>query len=276
MGWCRVYGRAAVMLVLESSAIAQVIPPSEQLGRERERFTQPTTPQAQPGHGAISLPSSVAPAGAASTQIVIRDVRITGSTVYGAKDFLPLYEALLGNRTSVQAIYDLVRAITAKYGNDDYVLSHAIVPPQKLKPRGAVIHIEVIEGYIDRVVWPAQVSRYRDFFSSYTAKIVADRPINVRTIERYILLASDLPGLTFSRRLEASQTNKTASSLIVEVAEKRVDALGRLDNRGTPARRPIQYLATTTLNNLLGQHEALTLSWAICPEVHLPVNWGTP
>jgi hemolysin activation/secretion protein len=253
---------SAATLLFASAAIAQIIPPSEQLGRERERFTQPPAPQAQPGPGAISLPSTVAPAGAAGTAIVVRDVRVTGSTIYTAKDFLSLYEGLLGKQVTVQAVYDLARVITAKYGNDGYVLSRAIVPPQDLNPNGATVHIEIVEGYVDRVVWPSKLSRYRDFFSNYAAKIIADRPVNIRTIERYMLLAGDLPGLKFATSLKASETNPAASTLVVEVTEKPIDAMARVDNRGTPARGPIQYLAATTLNNLLGQHEALTLTWA--------------
>jgi hypothetical protein len=72
-------------LLFAPTAVAQLIPPSEQLGRERERFSQPPAPQAQPGPGAVSLPSTVAPAGAATTTIVVRDVRITGSTIYSAQ-----------------------------------------------------------------------------------------------------------------------------------------------------------------------------------------------
>ena len=44
-------------------AVAQVIPPSELPGRERERFTEPPTPQAQPAGPSITLPSTVAPRG---------------------------------------------------------------------------------------------------------------------------------------------------------------------------------------------------------------------
>lgn len=165
-------------------------------------------------------------------------------------------------RSERYAALDLARAITAKYGNDGYVLSRAVVPPQQLNPKGATVHIEIVEGYVDLVVWPSKLSGYRDFFSSYAAKITAERPVNIRTIERYILLAGDLPGLKFATSLKASDTNKAASTLVVEVNEKHIDALARVDNRGTQARGPIQYLAATTLNNLLGQHESLTLSWA--------------
>jgi hypothetical protein len=39
-----------------------------------------------------------------------------------------------------------------------------------------------------------KLTRYRDFFTDYAARIVADRPANIRTLERYLLLANDLPG----------------------------------------------------------------------------------
>jgi hemolysin activation/secretion protein len=132
-----------------------------------------------PGPGAISLPSTVAPAGAANIAVIVRDVRITGSTIYGPQDLLPLYQSLLRDTVTVQAVYDLVRAITAKYGNDGYVLSRAVVPPQRLDPKGATVHIEIVEGYVDRVEWPSKLSRYRDFFSSYATEIasISDSPL---------------------------------------------------------------------------------------------------
>ena len=70
MSWGGVSKQIAVIaaaLLVASTAIAQVIPPSEQPGRERERFTQPPAPQAQPGPGAISLAASVPTAIARAT-----------------------------------------------------------------------------------------------------------------------------------------------------------------------------------------------------------------
>lgn len=234
--------RGAIVLLaisIATTAFAQIIPPSEQPGREQQRFIEPVAPRAQPGGVTITLPSTTAPAGAASTLVAVRNVRIKGSTTYSETDRLPLYEALLGAKVPVQAIYDLARAITAKYGNAGYVLSRAVVPPQQLNPNGATVTIEVVEGCVDRVAWPQNLARYRDFFTDYARKITAERPVNIRTIERYILLAGDLPGLKFATRLEASKINRAASTLIVEVVEKKLDVLARIDDRGTPARGPI-------------------------------------
>jgi hemolysin activation/secretion protein len=261
--WSCRFIAALVLLASSQPALAQIIPSSELPGRAREDIAQqPRVPLSRPGAPVVSLPSTVAPEGAEKLMVTVRGVRITGNTVYSTADLEPLYRDLVGREVPVTAIYDLAQKITAEYGGDGYVLSRAIVPPQELSPRGAVVHIQIIEGYIDRVEWPAVLSKYRDFFSYYEAKIIAERPINVRTLERYLLLASDLPGLRFKNSLKASPTNPGAATLVVEVAEKPVDVFARIDNRGTKARGPLQYFSSISLNNLGRMHESFTLSQA--------------
>jgi hemolysin activation/secretion protein len=126
------------------------------------------------------------------------------------------------------------------------VLSRAVVPPQQLDPKGAIVHIEVVEGYIDKVEWPPQLSRYHDFFTDYAAKITAHRPVNVRTIERYLLLAGDLPGLKFKTSLRPSKNNVGAATLVVEVAEKRVSARPRR-GRNRVRYEPIRHARSCTV-----------------------------
>jgi hemolysin activation/secretion protein len=259
-GWGRIIATVA-MLIASLPAVAQ-IPPSELPGRERERFEQPQPPRAQPAGPTITLPSTVAPAGAENVKLILRGVRIEGSTVYRFEELAPLYRDLVGREISLAAVYDIAQRITARYGNDGYVISRAIVPPQQLNPGGAIARIQVIEGYIDAVEWPQALSMYRDFFSAYTAKIIADRPTNIRTMERYLLLAGDLPGLKFKNSLKPSATKQGAATLVVEVVEKPIDALVRVDNRGTKARGPEQYYASVTANNMLRMHEAFTLAYA--------------
>ncbi len=243
-------------------ADAQVIPPSDQPGRERERFSTPQPPRAQPGGPAISLPGTVAPPGADKIKLTIRDIQIVGSTVYNSEQLKKLSADFVGHSVSLQSIYDLARRITAKYGADGYVLSRAIVPPQEFNPKGAVVRIQIVEGWVNKVEWPKNLARYRDFFTDYAAKITSERPANIRTIERCLLLAGDLPGLKFSTTLTASDNEVGASTLVVSVAEKPLDVGARADNRGTPSRGPYQFLASTTFNNIFGQHEALSIAYA--------------
>lgn len=264
--WRRLLATLAFFLI-SSAALAQPLPsgsvPGGSLGgRERQQLQVPQGPRAVPGGPRQTLPSTTAPEEAKTTKLRIRRIVVVGSTVYTPEQFKPLYEELLGKTVMLQEVYDLAQRITAKYGADGYVLSRAIVPEQELEPSGATVQIEVVEGFIDKVVWPEKLARYRDFFSDYSARVTAERPVNIRTLERYLLLANDLPGLRFTTKLEASKTKKGASTLIVELTEKPVEVFARIDNRGTRSRGPFQFLISPTINNLMGQHEALTLAYA--------------
>jgi len=251
---------AAVAQVVPSGA--QLVPPSDQPGRERERFERPPVPLAQPGGPTIALPGIEAPPGAAETTLLIRQIRIVGATVYTPAQLAKLYADLIGKKVTLQAVYDVAQRITAKYGGDGYVLSRAIVPVQDLDPNGAVVKIQVVEGYIETVQWPPQLSAYRDFFSYYASKITDDRPVNIRTIERYLLLAGDLPGLKFKNSIKPHPSKVGAAILVVEMTTKPIDSFSRVDNRGTTARGPLEFLNSTTFNNLFGAHESLTLTAA--------------
>src|SRR3989441_245725 len=218
---------------------AQIVPPSDQPGRERERFERPPVPLAQPGGPAISVPGIEAPPGAAETKLVIRQNRTAAADVYTAAQLAELYADLIGKRVTLQAVYDLAQRITAKYGGDGYVLSRAIVPVQELDPNGAVVKIQVVEGYTETVEWAPELSSSPDFFSYYAGRLTAERPVNIRTIERYLLLAGDLPGLKFKNSVKPHPTKVGAAILVVEVTHKPVDFFARVDNRGTPARGPL-------------------------------------
>jgi hemolysin activation/secretion protein len=266
----RVIAAALAMVSVSFAAVAQaippgaqIVPPSDQPGRERERFERPAVPLAQPGGPIITAPGIEAPPGAAQTFLVIRQIRVTGASVYTTAQFAELYADLVGQKVSLQQVYDLAGRITAKYGGDGYVLSRAIVPVQELDPNGAVVHIQVVEGYIETVEWPPQLAGYRDFFTYYGYKITAERPVNIRTIERYLLLAGDLPGLKFKNSIKPHPTKVGAAILVVEVTQQKpLDFFGRTDNRGTHARGPLEYLGSFTANNWLRLHEAITVTAA--------------
>src|SRR5262245_21310246 len=237
----RAIAAAMAMVSVSCAAVAQIVPPSDLPGRERYRFEQPLRPLAQPGGPIITQPGVEAPPGADEVTLVIRGVRITGATVYSVAQFADLYGELIGETVTLRAVYELAGRITAKYGADGYVLSRAVVPPQQLDPNGAVITIQVVEGYIAEVQWPPQLATYRDFFTDYAARITGERPANIRTIERYLLLAGDLPGLKFKNSIKPHPSQQGAAIPVVEVTETPEDFFGRVDNRGTTARGPRQF-----------------------------------
>ena len=247
---------ALVVFFAANTSVSAQVPGGAEAGRIEQRFDQPTPPRARPSV-TRGLESTIPPAEAAAFTLVLSNVVIEGSTVYDDATLRGFYADAIGSKVTLAKVFDIAAAITARYGNDGYILSRAVVPPQEIDPNGAVIHIRVIEGYVDDVRWPAGLERYHDFFSSYSAAIMADVPLNVKTLERYLLLANDLPGLEFQSNLVASDTNPGASTLILSVTEDPFDVFLSADNYGVEASGPYQGTLGGALNNLLGIHERI-------------------
>ena len=104
----RVVAAALAMVSVSFAAVAQgvppgaqIVPPSDQPGRERERFERPPVPLAQPGGPTIAVPGIEAPAGAAETMLVVRRIRVEGATVYTSAQLAELYADLIGHKVTL-------------------------------------------------------------------------------------------------------------------------------------------------------------------------------
>jgi hemolysin activation/secretion protein len=249
----------AVLLFGTSPVVAQVVPSSVEIARP-VTIDAATEAPARPS-GILVLSSTAAPPAAASITLQVSDVRLSGNTVLADADIAAVLGRLHGH-VLLSDIYSAAQRLTTLYGEKGYTLSRVIVPPQALDPAGAMVQLEAVEGYVDEIVWPESLSGYRDFFSGYAAAITTERPVRVQTLERYLLLAGDLPGLTIRSSLRASATNPRASTLVVEIDQKPVDATASFDNWGSEGRGPYQYVLSGGINNALGLHERLGLTYS--------------
>lgn len=247
---------SATCLAIASGANAQTLPGGAEPGRIPGRFETPTTPTVQT-RVVRGLESTIPPAQAAAITLKLSGVQIAGSSVYSGETLSELYAGLVGKTVTLAQVFDIAAAITAKYGQDGYILSRAIVPPQALNPSGATIQIQIIEGHVDEVRWPSDTRVRQQFLDQYEARITADRPLNVKTLERYLLLANDIPGSRFQSNLVASETTPGASTLVVTVEEDQASGFVSVDNHGVEASGPAQLTFGGTLNNYFGLNERI-------------------
>lgn len=258
-----VFSAIPILLLLSfSTSQAQSVPGGAESGRIEQRFEDRIPSRAKP-RIVTGLESTTPPSEAAATKLKLNNIIIDGSTVYDQSELNDIYAELIGQTVSLAQIFDVAAQITARYGQDGYVLSRAIVPPQALSPGGATIRIQIIEGYVDEVQWPEGLERFHNFFDDYAEKIIADRPLNIATLERYLLLANDLPGLSFQSSFTASHTNTGASTLVVTVTKAPFDGYISADNHGVEASGPYQATILGALNNIFGAHERIEAAFTI-------------
>lgn len=240
-----------------SVATAQVIVPgsADPLRLQELRRAQPVQRPSEPPMRLEAL-DQPAPPGAEDIRFTLVAISVDGATIYPPEALEPLWQDLLDREISLAELFGVAAAITNKYRNDGYVLSRAIVPPQRIET--GEVRLEVIEGYIGRVTFQGEVSR-ESLLQGYGEKITSLRPLRIGPLERYLLLMDGLAGATVSSVLAPLPGEPGAAELTIDMSQKVVDVFGTMDNRGTRFIGPLQASIGGRLNSALGFYERTQL-----------------
>ena len=190
-------------------ASAQTLPGSAQPGRAGEQVEPPTIPEpAVPPSVVPEVEPLQAPAGSEKIRFTLKEMRIEGATVYAPADLAPLHQDLSGKEISLADVFEVAQRITQKYRSDGYIISRAVVPAQRVED--GVVRIQVLEGFVDKVTIDGEAPT---ILRDYAEQIRASRPLKAADLERYLLLANDLPGVSARAVLAASPSVPQAADL---------------------------------------------------------------
>ncbi|MGF7177489.1 ShlB/FhaC/HecB family hemolysin secretion/activation protein [Azospirillum doebereinerae] len=268
---CRALSTAVLLsgAALAPAGLAQTVPPvqlppSLDPNRLEQRFETPPVPQSLPEIEMPAPEKAPPPKDAERITLTLNELRISGNSVYGSDALAELWRGLLGRPVTLAELYGVRDAITAKYRNDGYVLSQAVVPAQRI--RDGVVRLEVVEGYVNDVVVQGEAADRLGLLRAMGERIKASRPLRMAEMERYVLLADDLPGVAVKTVLEASPDTPGASRLTLTLERTPLNGLVTLDNRGTRAVGPVQAAALVNVEDQLGLFERTTVQGIVTPQ----------
>ncbi len=241
---------AAFATALPSSVLPSRV--QQQLAPQEERQL------AAPEVSGVSRAAPVsAPQGAGKYKFVLESVRVGGMTVYKPAEIRPLYAAEIGKTVTLTDIYALAQELTAKYRNDGYILTSVVVPPQTI--RNGAVRLRAIEGFVHKVVIRGPGGGDDAFLYKMAAPVENARPLNMKTLQRVLLLMNDLPGLRARAVLSAAPHTVGASDVTIFVSRTNVSVTLETDNRGTRYLGPLQASVTTRLNGPAGRFDSLAV-----------------
>jgi len=205
-----------------------------------------------------------APDNADEIMFELRNLSIEGVSAYGQEDLASIYQDKLGTTVSLADIYAIANRLTNKYRNEGYILTQVVVPPQTID--GGNVKLRVVEGFVDRVVVqgdndPSALA----LIQKYANNIGTGNALNIRDLEKNLLLINDLPGVTARSVLSPSRTQAGASDLRIVVERKEYDALLGIDNFGSRYLGPVQMTAAGSLNSMFGNNEQITAQFVLSP-----------
>ena len=192
----------------------------------------------------------------ASVKFTLREIRIEGATVLPQKPWSTEASRYIGHQITGNDVFDLARRLTAAYRDAGYILSQVIVPPQSLA--GGVLTLRVVEGYIAEVHVEGDPALH-DTLTKIGEKIKASRPLRESDLERYLLLANDLPGIRLRSILSPSRTPGAADLTLIAHVRK-VDGYVSLDNYGSKYLGPGELSASVAGYHMFGADSELRLT----------------
>ncbi|MBK3774475.1 BamA/TamA family outer membrane protein [Azospirillum brasilense] len=244
------------------TALAQQLPAQLPSGAEpRPEAPRPVMPLPSVPGGAVTVPkapAAEAPAGAENYRLTLRDVTIEGATAYSQDSLRATYQDMLGREVSVADLFKIANDIEFRYRNDGFITSRVIVPAQTIED--GTFRLQVVEGFVSDITYPDDIGPALAAVKRLVEPLRGVKPINVAEVERRLLLANDLAGLTVRASLEPSPDTLGASVVVVKTDRKAVDALVSFSNRNTPYLGTAQTTATAALNSFGPNADTVNLS----------------
>src|SRR3990167_2112778 len=233
-----------------NEAIKNALPGSTQPGVIGKILATPpqTMPTALPPISAPEeQPSPLGPE-AAQIKFKLTQIVLEENHVYSDHQLSLLYQHKLNTEISIAELQEIVQSITNFYRNNGYILSRAILPPQRVHE--GVVHIRVIEGYVDQVSVVGIPRGAKKIIQSYGNKIAQSRPLQIKVMEHYLRLANEIPGVQVKAVLEPSKTEVGASNLHLSSETQTLTGSLSYDNYGTRYICPNQWTAHAALNSI--------------------------
>jgi hemolysin activation/secretion protein len=241
-------------VAIASPAAAQLANPVPQ-GSPVPRILPPAPPSVAPG---TVVPPPQAPGAEVPNQPVrVTSVAVEGVTAYSQAEIAKLSAGLVGPAVPLPKIDAARQAILQRYRSDGYVLTTVSA---NLDATGKLRFI-VTEGRIAAVKLDGDIGPAGTQVLRFLNRLTEQQPIDSVTLERYLLLAQDVPGVTLRAVLEPSTDQPGALTLIARVSRQAVSGVATADNRAYNGTGPIEALGVLDLNSFSEFGERTELSF---------------
>ena len=253
------FGAAAALVAFEAApgeASAQSpVPPGARPGiepalRNPVELNRPQpAPRLSPALEAPPLQPQTGPGAVA--EIAVGAVRITGAAAVPPAALAPAIAGLAETTIPLARIEEARLGILRAYRDAGYPFAavNAGVTPRGGTPPVADLNFAVTEGFVAEVKLEGDIGPAGTQVLRFLNRLIGQRPVSSAAIERALLLAQDIPGLTVRGTLRPLANEPGALLLVAQVERKSYSGYVNLDNRGYRLVGPWQGLLVAGLNS---------------------------
>lgn len=206
------------------------------------RILPEAPPAVAPG---LQLPPAAPPAAVPAVNVGVANVLIEGATAFPEPQLAPLAAGLTGPAVPLGKIEAARVAILNLYRSHGYVLTTVTANVD----RTGTLRFDILEGRIRDVKLEGDIGPAGTQVLRFLHHLTETRPIDIATLERWLLLAQDVPGVSLQAVLRPNPDEPGALTLVARVERQWANGLFTMDNRAFPLTGPQEGLAVLDLNS---------------------------
>ncbi len=206
----------------------------------------------------MKLPGEEAyPNQAPNTPVNVTSVVVEGGTIFPKAEIDGLTDGLIGPATPASAIEAARLAILRKYRDDGYPL----VTVSAALARNGALRFVVVEGRISDVKLEGDIGPAGTKVLQFLGNLIKDGPTKTSEIERWLLLAQDVPGVGLQTVLRPSEADPGSLVLIARVTRTPISGFVVADNRAFKDTGPVEVLGVVGYNSVtsLGERSEVSI-----------------
>jgi hemolysin activation/secretion protein len=239
------------------SVAAQGLPSRQELNPATR--AEPPAPHADRDLFSMA-PGGPCPLAQSPLSFTLKSVEFRGAPAAEQAALAGAYKAELGRTIPVGEIC-AIRDAASRILFHNGILARVEIPEQRIAD-GALV-MEVIEAKVVNVRVRGDAGPVQDLVDSYVGKLRNMTPFDLNKAQRYLLLASDIPGVRVSASIRPSttSTDRGAVDIDVTVSREAADLVANVQNYGSNAIGPWGGLVRGDLNSFtrFGEQSSLTL-----------------
>ncbi len=214
----------------------------------------------RPNPPAVSLPLSGGPQAAPAPvnpaiTVPIDQVSVEDGTAYSQASLAAMASGLTGPAVPAGRIEAARVAILNRYRRDGFVYTAV-----DARIRGRHLRFVVTEAYIAQVKLEGHIGPAATQVLRFLNHLTDIHPIDTKSLERWLLLAGDVPGVSVTAVLNPSVENPGALTLVAKLSRSAVSGTLSADNRGFRQTGPEELLAVADFNSFTSLGERTELS----------------
>ncbi len=186
----------------------------------------------------------------AVVQVRIGAVGVTGAEALAPPQLPPAIAGLAGSTIPLARIEEARLAILRAYRDAGYPFASVNAGLSRRPDAVADVTFAVTEGFVAEVRLEGDIGPAGTQVLRFLNRLIGQRPVSNAALERALLLAQDVPGVTVRGTLRPLATEPGALQLVAQVERRAFSGYLNVDNRGFSLVGPWQGLLVGGLNSV--------------------------